>query len=60
MLTVRRRSATEHARGNGIISDNVPLAVARQSCGAPVGRDKGPMAFVALLRGNAHRNQWFS
>jgi hypothetical protein len=38
--TVRRSSATEHARGNGTISDNVPLAVARQSCGAPSSGDK--------------------
>jgi hypothetical protein len=46
--TVRRSSATEYARGNGIISDNVPLAVARQSCGAPGSRDKRPVAFVAF------------
>jgi hypothetical protein len=48
MFTVRRSSATEHAHGNGIISDNVPLAVARQSSVAPGSGDKCPIAFVAL------------
>jgi hypothetical protein len=48
MLTIRRRSATEHARANGIISDNVPLAMARQNCGPPGRGDKRPTAFVAL------------
>jgi hypothetical protein len=48
VLAVRRHSATEHVRGNGIISDDVPLAVARQRCGAPGRGDKRPIAFVAL------------
>jgi hypothetical protein len=48
MLAVRRSSATEHACGNGIISDDVPLAVARHSCGAAGSEDKRPIAFVGL------------
>jgi hypothetical protein len=48
MLNVRRSSATEHSRGNGVISDNVPLGVARHTCGAPGSGDERPIAFVAL------------
>jgi hypothetical protein len=48
-MTVRRSGATEHPRGYGIISDNVPTVMARHSCGAPSSGDKRPIAFVALL-----------
>ena len=48
LLSVGRSSATEHARGNGIISDTVSLAVSQRSCGAAGSGHKRPIAFVAL------------
>jgi hypothetical protein len=53
--SLRRSGATEDARGDSIISDNVPQTVARQCRGAAGSGDKQPTAFVeteALLHGN--------
>jgi hypothetical protein len=49
ILTVQRSSATEHARGNGIISDNVPLVVALLVTGTS---DRSASLSEALLRGS--------
>jgi hypothetical protein len=48
LLSVGGSSATKHARGNGIISDTVSLAVAQRSCGAAGNGHKTPTAFVVL------------
>jgi hypothetical protein len=47
LLTAGRSSGTKHARGSGIISDIISLAVAQQSCGAAGSGHKRPIAFAA-------------